>query len=58
MTYKDKVKATVNALVDRYGTDGCLTVATKNRDAATNDAHREFYADVCAYIIAALTASD
>jgi hypothetical protein len=48
------VKSTVNALVDRYGEKGSLIVAIKTRDAAKSVAHREFYAEVVAYIKAAL----
>ncbi len=52
------VKATVNALVDRYGEDGCLIVAINTRDAAKQEHHREFYAKVVEYIETALAKRD
>ena len=53
-----RVKATVNALVDRYGEDGSLVVAINSRDAAKQEFHRAFYADVVEYIEAALAKRD
>jgi hypothetical protein len=50
----DRVKDAANALYDRFGGKGSLVVACINRDAAKSESHREFYADVVAYIEAAL----